>query len=80
LRVGFHQMIRDGLCRLYVISYAQESKDEIYFKIRLSIGILGVVISCNPRIVHQEMNTLLLFGLDLLDESLDIFLLADITW
>jgi hypothetical protein len=26
------------------------------------------------------MNTLLLFGLDLLDESLDIFLLADITW
>jgi hypothetical protein len=68
------------LCRLYVVSYAPESLDENYFKIRLSIGIFGVIISCNARIVHQQMNTLLLLELDLLDESLDFLLLADITW
>jgi len=40
---------------------------------------LGVLISCNSGIVDQELNTLWLLALNLLDQSLDIRLVADVS-
>jgi hypothetical protein len=46
----------------------------------LAVAVLCVVVSGNACIVHQQMNALWLFGLKSLGESLDFFLLGNITW
>jgi len=40
---------------------------------------LGVLVSCNTGVVDEQLNTLWLLLLNLLDQSLDVILVADIS-
>jgi hypothetical protein len=51
-----------------------------YLEVRLSIGIFGVVISGNARIVYQQLDSPYLHVCNSVDKPMDIFFLADICW
>jgi hypothetical protein len=51
-----------------------------YLEVWLSIGIFGVVISGNARVVDQELNSPHLRVCNSVDKPLDAFFLANVCW
>ena len=50
-----------------------------YLEVGLAIGIFGVVVARDTCVVYQQLDSI--FGIpNYFHKSLDIFLLADISW